>query len=102
MVNEEFYEQFHEPLVRRYFDWGWLRRTSWTALSKRDFSDARFVSWWFMGHLQWYHGTAKCNGSLSEPTKGLWIMTDKPSEMTAFRWRANGPGEVHWNNMGGC
>jgi hypothetical protein len=102
----DFYFQYQQPQVKRHFDWGWLRRTSWRNIERRDGRRATWVSWWFFGHLQWYHGTAKCDGSKSYESlaevPGRYVMTDKPDEMLALRWRTNGPSAVKWDNMGGA
>lgn len=101
MINEEFYEQVNRPTVLDHFDWGWLRRTRWTRIFTRGGSFADFTSWWFFGHLQIYHGSAKCNGSLSHPP-AQYTMTDLPRELRACRWRSHGPDPIAWDNMGGC
>jgi len=88
-----------------------LRRTEWTNLILPDGAPATFISWW-LWKLQWYHGTAKCDGTrtrmgwsveLGDPTApNQYVITTTPSEMHAFRWRSNGPGEPIWSNMGGA
>lgn len=98
------YYYFHpfQPIIKAHFDWKILRRTSWSHLINRDGSEGRFVSWWVFNHLQFYHGTTKCDGSESTDAGAPpFVMTDEESEMWAFRWRTNGPGEPMWNNMGG-
>ena len=83
---------------RRYF--GLYRKAMWQVM-KRDGTMGLFISRWFFGHLQWYHGDAKCDGSLSITNKRI-VMTDEPSELLAFRWRKLGPsGPPVWDNMGG-
>lgn len=94
--DERFHLQDGPPVVVSHFDWGWLRRTKWAV------ANGRFVSWWFFGHLQWYHGDAKhdatrtCmyeHGQLGQPVEpNQYVMTTTPSELLAFRWRAKGPG----------
>ena len=84
--------------ARRYF--GLYRKAVWQVM-KRDSTMGLFISRWFFGHLQWYHGDAKCDGSLSITNKRI-VMTDEPSELLAFRWRKLGPsGPPVWDNMGG-
>jgi hypothetical protein len=104
-VDERFHLQDGPPVIRRAFDWGWLRRTKWAG------GPDVFVSWWLFGHLQWYHGTAKCdgtrtrmawNGELGEKlSEHIYVMTTTPTELSAFRWRTNGPGDLNWDNQGG-
>lgn len=90
-----FIIQFRE---RRYL--GLYRKALWQVMN-RDGSFGVFVSRWFLGHLQWYHGTAKCDGSQSIMA-GRIVMTDEPKELLAFRWRTSGPsGPPVWDNMGG-
>lgn len=104
MINAEFYEQSLQPTVKAHVDWGVLRRTSWTHIVQRNGEKAHFVSWWFLGHLQVYHGSAKNNGSLSDLSQEppVYTMTDKPSELRTVRWRSHGPnGPPAWNDMGG-
>jgi len=103
--DERFHLQTGPPVVASHVDWGWLRRTRWSC------APGSFTSWWLFGHLQWYHGTAKCdgtrtrmgwNGELGDPTApDQYVITTTPSEMHAFRWRSKGPGEPIWSNMGG-
>ena len=59
-----FYLTYYQPSLHHHFDWGVLRRTVW-MVQNRDTTFGHFTSWWFFGHLQWYHGTAKCDGSES-------------------------------------
>ena len=89
---------------RRYF--GLYRKAVWQVM-KRDSTMGLFISRWFFGHLQWYHGDAKCDGGLSK-THNRIVMTDEPSELLAFRWRKAGPSVSpehgtlpDWDNMGG-
>jgi len=111
--DERFHLQTGRPLIKAHFDVWLLRRTSWACLTNPDGSEGRFVSWWLVGHLQWYHGTVKCDGTrtrmawsgqLGEPRtmeQRDYVMTTTPAELWAFRWRLNGPGEPVWDNMGG-
>lgn len=103
--DERFHLQDGAPVRVSHVDWGWIRRTRWS------FAPGSFTSWWFANHLQWYHGTAKCDGTrtrmgwagqLGDPTAPTqYVITTTPSEMHAFRWRTNGPGEPLWDNQGG-
>ena len=87
-----------------------LRRTAWGHLFLSDGTPATFISWW-LWKLQWYHGTAKCDGTrtrmawagqLGDPVAlDQYVMTTTPSEMHAFRWRSKGPSEPTWDGMGG-
>lgn len=89
----------YTPAVTAHFDWRMLRRTAW-RVQNRDASYGVFISWWFFGHLQFYHGSSKCDGSESFKATHI-VMVDKPSELLAFRWRTAGPGAVEWSNQGG-
>lgn len=104
-ADERFHVQDGPPVVVSHFDWGILRRTVWHS------APGRFTSWWLVGHLQWYHGTAKCDGTR---TRMAWdgqlgdrlpmtryVMTTTPAELSAFRWRTQGPGPPVWDNQGG-
>jgi hypothetical protein len=109
--DERFYLQVGPPHLAAHFDWGWLRRTHWHCV------DRSFTSWWFFGCLQWYHGSAKCDGTRTrmywagmltdtpegyyKPDMNLYVMTMTPSELLALRWRRTGPGEPTWDGMGG-
>lgn len=91
------------------------RKTVWT-MKRRDGSEGRFTSVW-IGKLQWYYGDCKCDGSrttnywngllddgqdaIYKPDTDQFVFTDLPKELSAFRWRASGPGETAWNNQGG-
>lgn len=92
------------------------RRTEWSVRT-RDGGFGRFVSTWWFGHLQVYAGDAKIDGTRTlmyrdgqlasdadgyVPDPALWVYTDKPAELNAFRWRAAGPGVLDAMNMGGC
>lgn len=104
--DELFHLSNGPPSVVSHFDWGWLRRTRW------DCNPGKFISWWFFGHLQWYHGTAKIdgtrtymawNGQLGEPraSQDQYVLTTTPSELLAFRWRTDKPKPPFWNDQGG-
>ncbi len=109
--NELFHLQSGQPHVGTHFDWGVLRRTKWTNIWLETDGPARWTSWWLFNHLQIYYGTAKCDGTRTQMywsgqlgSKGSlskYVMTTTPSEMWAFRWRTNSPGEPVWNDMGG-
>lgn len=106
-----FHRQLEEP-VPHVTTLGPYRRTTWTNITNQDGSPGTFVStWWWK--LQWYRGTTKCDGSRTymlrsgqlgtspdDPTDG-YIMTTLPKELSALRWRKDGPGEAVWSNMGG-
>ena len=87
-----------------------LRRTAWSNLFLSDGTPATFISWW-LWKLQWYHGTAKCDGTrtrmawagqLGDPVAlDQYVMTTTPKEMHAFRWRSAGPSDPTWDNQGG-
>ena len=88
------------PAVIAYGECCGYRKTTW-QVKNRDGSLGWFISRWFFGHLQWYYGTAKCDGSQSI-VAGRIVMTDEPKELLAFRWRSGGPsGPPVWDNMGG-
>lgn len=102
---DERFELSEMPVVKHHFDIGLIRRTSWTL------GINTFVSWWFLNHLQWYRGSAKCDGTR---TRMAWagqlgdkldtrlvVVTTTPSEMSAFRIKANGPSAPTWDDMGG-
>ena len=105
--DEIFHIQAEQPVPTQWSS-GPFRRTTWSHLALPDWSPGTFVSYW-IGRLQYYHGTAKCDatrtvmlntGELGEPTPG-YVITTTPSEMHAFRWRTKGPEEPVWTNMGG-
>lgn len=109
-----FYTQAGEPTFVKTERFGY-RKTVWT-MKKRDGSVGTFTSVW-VWNLQWYYGDCKCDGSRTTnywdgllddgqepayvPDKDKFVFTDLPKELAAFRWRSKGPGETHWNNMGG-
>ena len=106
--DERFHVQSEQPVPQQH-TWGPIRRTTWYKLMNPDGSIGTFTSWW-IGKLQYYAGTTKCdatrtvmlnNGELGDPTPG-YVMTTTPTELHAFRWRAKGPGEAVWTNMGGA
>ena len=105
--DEIFHVQIPRPMPITT-GWGPFRKTVWDGLFNPDGSVGRFTSCW-LWKLQWYWGTTKCDGSrttwlntgqLGDATPG-YVMTTTPSELRAFRWRAKGPGEPVWSNMGG-
>ena len=105
--DERFHVQSDEPSPQQQI-WGPIRRTTWDKLMNPDGSVGTFTSWWFY-KLQYYAGSTKCDatrtimmndGQLGDPTPG-YVMTTTPTELHAFRWRANGPGIAEWRNMGG-
>ena len=95
---------------------GPFRKTTWRDLCLADGSPAVFVSWW-IGKLQRYAGTAKCDGTRTRlywagqlddgvgtpyvPDPTCYVMTTRPQELQAFRWRAAGPSVPTWDGMGG-
>ena len=103
--DERFHMQDGPPDIISGFDWGWLRRTVW------QHAPGSFTSWWLCRRLQWYHGTSKCDGTRTRmawngelgvrSAPSQYVMTTTPSELLAFRWRANGPGDRVWDNQGG-
>ena len=105
-----FHRQLEQPTPHTV-SIGPYRSTTWTNITNQDGSPGTFVSTWIW-KLQWYTGTTKCDGSRTymlnhgqlggpnDPIDG-YVMTTLPKELSAFRWRAQGPGEIHWNNMGG-
>jgi len=103
--DERFHLQDGPPEIISSFDWGWLRRTVWRH------APGSFTSWWLCRRLQWYHGTAKCDGTrtrmgwegqLGDRTMpNQYVITTTVSEMSAFRWRTKGPGVIVWDNQGG-
>lgn len=104
--DERFHRQDAQPVPRQQI-WGLIRKTTWDHLMNPDGSVGTFTSWW-IGKLQYYSGSTKCDGTrtrmmnsgqLGDPTPG-YVMTTTPKELLAFRWRANGPGEATWDNMG--
>lgn len=105
--DERFHVQAEQPIPQPW-SFGPVLRTSWAHLRNSDGSPGTFVSWW-IGKLQWYHGTVKCDatrtsmlnaGQLGDVTPG-YVMTTTPTELHAFRWRAGGPSTPDWRNMGG-
>lgn len=113
MLGAQPYERFHLQYGRptpSQWSWGPFRRTWWYNLSLPDGSKGTFVSWW-IGKLQWYHGTVKCDGTrtkmawdgqLGDPTAAnQYVMTTTPKELSAFRWREQGPSTPTWDGMGG-
>jgi hypothetical protein len=106
--DEVFHVQAAQPTFRQW-SCGVVRWTVWENIYLADGTPGRFVSRWLFNRLQWYQGTVKCDGTrtamlnrgdLGEPTPG-YVMTTTPTELAAFRWRSNGPGEAQWDNMGG-
>jgi len=108
--HDEYFHLQNGPPVPKVMRILGLRRTAWTHLFLPDGSPAMFISWW-VWKLQWYHGTAKCDGTrtrmgwagqLGDPTDPTqYVITTTPSEMHAVRWRSNGPSEPTWDGMGG-
>ena len=113
MRGAQPYERFHlQEGIPTPSAWvcGPCRRTTWTGLMQPDGTPGTFVSWW-IGKLQWYHGTVKCDGTRTKmawtgqlgdstlPTQ--YVMTTTPKEMHAFRWRVQGPSVPTWDGMGG-
>lgn len=105
--DERFHRQEAQPIPHQQI-WGLIRKTTWSQLTNADGSVGTFTSWW-IHKLQYYSGTTKCDGTrtimmntgqLGDPTPG-YVMTTTPTELQAFRWRAKGPGEAIWSNMGG-
>lgn len=113
--TDQFYLQRGQP-VPHTRTVGPLRVTTWSNLFRADGTPATFRSWW-IGKLQWYSGTAKCDGTRTRmywggqlddgvapryvPDAAAYVMTQTPAELSAFRWRAQGPGAVNWDNQGG-
>ncbi len=117
--DEEFHLQKGEPVSRTVtfaFGLGFVR--IWHNLSLADGRMGKFRSWWLFGQrVHWYKGNVKCDGSrtymywngqlddgmppkyIPDPT--LYVMTTTPKEKLAVRFNQT-PGEVSWNNMGGC
>lgn len=111
--DEQFHLQSVEP-VPHVIGWRWfIRRTSWSHVYNRDGSPGWFVSWAFFNRIQFYHGTAKADGTrtvmyrtgqlMDDHDTTSVVMTTTPKELLAFRWRSRGvdPTPV-WSNMGGA
>jgi len=110
-----FYLQAAPELVSKATAFG-FRRTVW-KMTKRDGSDGYFTSIWFFNRIQFYSGDCKCDGTRTRmywagqlddgagfpyaPDPTQYVYTDLPKELSALRWRSNGPGETSWDNMGG-
>jgi hypothetical protein len=88
----------YTPSILKYRP-GWFRYSIW-KVQNRDGSMGRFTSVWLFNHLQAYWGSSKCDGTESYAASRI-VMVDKPSELSAFRWRSAGPGSLSWDNMGG-
>jgi hypothetical protein len=111
--DERFHLQTCEPQPRVWGSLRFIRRVSWDRVYNPDGSRGWFVSWSLCDRLQWYHGTAKADGTrtymyrtgqLGEPydTHSV-VMTTTPTELRALRWRSRGMDPVpHWTNMGGA
>jgi len=106
-ADERFHLWSGEPTIKHHFDWGWLRRTCWVC------GPNKFVSWWFFGHVQFYHGI-KIDGSRTfmgwngqlgtsgeKTNSDQYVMTTTPKEKLAFRWRTEKPGPPTWSDQGG-
>ncbi len=99
------------PVPKTWSFWKLIRRTSWDPIVMPDGTPGKWISWWFFNHLQWYHGTAKIDGTrtymyrygqLGAPFDPLSVvMTTTPSELLAFRWRTEPPKAPKWDDMGG-
>lgn len=99
MTQPYHYQNSYVPVLIFCRD-GIFRKSIW-RVQNRDGLYGTFTSSWLFHRLQWYYGTAKCDGSESHKIYPRIDMTDEPKELRAFRWRRNGPGELKWDNMGG-
>lgn len=95
-----YYKATYTPVLLKHKDYGFYRVTKW-KVQNRDGSDGHFTSRWFLGHVQVYIGTAKCDGSESHREPFSIVMVDAATELKAFRYVRNGPGFPVWDNMGG-
>jgi hypothetical protein len=102
--DERFHIREGPPIIKSHFDWWILRRTCWKV------KDDTFVSWFFFGHLQIYHGIKidgsrtymGWNGQLGDKLDhNMYVMTTTPKEQFAFRWRTKRPGAPIWSDQAG-
>lgn len=106
-----------EPVLHSFKAGRFGYREAVWSVPKADGERGWFVSRWWFGHLQYYRGDAKCDGTRTrmywqgqlddgqgepyQPHLSQYVYTDLPRELWAFRWRQGGPGEPRWDNMGG-
>ena len=97
-MTRHHYKGKDYPVLTSLKKFLFVRRSKWKTW-KRDGTEGKFISWWFW-KLQWYHGSAKLDGSESI-LNGAPIYTDEPKELRAFRWISKGPQVTDKFNMAG-
>jgi hypothetical protein len=115
--DERFHLQSGEPIPEVTGSLTFYRKVRWRNVWNVDGSAGEFSSTvinFGLKYLQWYSGTAKCDGTrtlmyragqLGEPyDQDRCVMTTTPKEMKAWRFRSKDAIDAVpvWTNMGGA